>query len=90
LNGADGSAWESQEISLLSRGEDASTDWGAGRWVVQVVTISVSEDAPPGDYQTFVSVYDSKNRRTVPVTYRPSAVPGTQERDVPVATIEVK
>jgi hypothetical protein len=90
LNGADGSAWDNQEVSILSRGEDAATDWAAGRWVVQVVSISVPEQAPPGDYQIYVSVYDSKNRRSAPVTYRPSAVPGAQERDVPVATIEVK
>jgi hypothetical protein len=90
LNGADGSAWDNQEVSILSRGEDAVSDWAAGRWVVQVVPVSVPEQAPPGDYQVYVSVYDSKNRRPAPVTYRPSAVPGAQERDVPIATIEVK
>ncbi|MFN0074225.1 MAG: glycosyltransferase family 39 protein [Chloroflexota bacterium] len=89
LNGADGSAWDSQELSIFGRGESAS-DWNAGRWLVQVATISVPADMAPGDYQIFVSVYDTKNRRTAPVTYRPSAVPGAQERDVPVATIEVK
>jgi hypothetical protein len=90
VNGSDGSAWDNQEISLLSRGEDAASDWGAGRWLVQVVTIAISPEAPPGDYQVYVSAYDTKNRRTAPVTYRPSAGPGAQERDVPVATIEVK
>jgi Dolichyl-phosphate-mannose-protein mannosyltransferase len=90
VNGADGSAWDNQEISILSRGEDAASDWGAGRWLVQVAAIAISPEAPPGDYQIYVSIYDTKNRRTAPVTYRPSAGPGAQERDVPVATIEVK
>jgi hypothetical protein len=89
LNGADGSAWDNQELSILSRG-DSAADWSAGRWLVQVATVSVPPEAPPGDYQIFVTIYDTKNRRAAPVTYRPSAVPGAQERDVPVATIEVK
>jgi hypothetical protein len=89
LNGADGSAWDNQELSLLTRG-DSSEDWSAGRWLVQVATVAIPLEAPPGDYQIFVTLYDTKNRRSAPVTYRPSAVPGAQERDVPVATIEVK
>lgn len=88
LVGTDGSVWDDEELSLFGRGETAR--WDAGHWVVLVSEIDVPSQAPPGDYQVFVSVYDTKNRRQSPVTYRPSAQPGAEERDIPLATIEVK
>ncbi|MFN8521695.1 MAG: glycosyltransferase family 39 protein [Chloroflexota bacterium] len=67
----------------LGGGADGTATWEPGRWVYRTSSLTVRPSVRPGEYQLYVSLYDSKARRLLPI----DAAGATE---APIAAITVR
>ena len=84
LLGPDGQPIEQNQRGLGGGGEGTAA-WEPGRWVFRTSTLNVRPGTPAGDYTLAVGLYDSKNRRLLPLD---GAADGTTQ--LSLTTIQVR
>jgi len=62
LVGPDGQLW-GQRDHVPADGEAPTTSWLPGEVIADLVHVAVSTDAPPGEYQLLVGLYDADGQR---------------------------
>ena len=55
---------------------DPTSGWTPGEYIVDHYNLAIKPDAPPGDYQVEIGMYDPRSGVRLPVLDRTSAVSG--------------